>query len=329
MPDQITAIIHIRRGTDAERRTIKLDSGELSYSTDIKRVFIGDGTTYGGSVVGNKNFIGTSPDFNALQNDLYFDRSTYQLYILSSDSGADVLSSYGKITPVTDNTTLTANNGVFSIHPSYLNDVKSNYLNLTGGVMTGYITLHNNPVSANHPATKSFVDTSVSAVSLNFNNYLNLTGGSVIGKLTLLSSFEIINRGATIGGDLVLNGNAYLNGDVDLKGNLLKDFKQSIKNVTLSSALSSYTLSAEDNGSILILSANTLSCNVILPEGFDNGFNVRVIQNSNSTVCFLPEESTPVTISQIDNLFTIKKKYGVCDVLVIDTDNFLINGDLA
>jgi len=40
--------LRIRRGTDAQRKTVQLDSGELAYTTDTQQLFVGDGTTIGG-----------------------------------------------------------------------------------------------------------------------------------------------------------------------------------------------------------------------------------------------------------------------------------------
>ena len=38
----------VRRGTDADRKNIVLEAGELGYTTDMERLFVGDGTTAGG-----------------------------------------------------------------------------------------------------------------------------------------------------------------------------------------------------------------------------------------------------------------------------------------
>lgn len=46
--------IKIRRGTDSQRRSTLLDQGELGYTTDTKRLFIGNGVLSGGQVVGSK-----------------------------------------------------------------------------------------------------------------------------------------------------------------------------------------------------------------------------------------------------------------------------------
>ena len=46
--------LKIRRGSDAQRKTIVLDQGEVGYTLDTKRIFVGDGVTEGGTSVGVK-----------------------------------------------------------------------------------------------------------------------------------------------------------------------------------------------------------------------------------------------------------------------------------
>jgi hypothetical protein len=46
--------LKVRRGTDSQRQDIVLDQGEVGYTLDSKRLFVGDGATYGGIVAGNK-----------------------------------------------------------------------------------------------------------------------------------------------------------------------------------------------------------------------------------------------------------------------------------
>jgi hypothetical protein len=43
--------VQFRRGTDAERGTVVLDSGEPGWTTDTKELYVGDGATYGGILV--------------------------------------------------------------------------------------------------------------------------------------------------------------------------------------------------------------------------------------------------------------------------------------
>ena len=43
--------LRIRRGTNAQRTGGILDQGEIGYTTDTKKLYIGDGVTYGGTNV--------------------------------------------------------------------------------------------------------------------------------------------------------------------------------------------------------------------------------------------------------------------------------------
>jgi hypothetical protein len=56
MADQITKIL-IRSGTTAQKDTIVLNAAELGYATDSKKVWVGDGETAGGNIVGQKFYI--------------------------------------------------------------------------------------------------------------------------------------------------------------------------------------------------------------------------------------------------------------------------------
>lgn len=53
-PDIKVIKLKLRRGSDAQRKTIVLDQGEMGYTIDTKRVFVGDGSTLGGIPVSNK-----------------------------------------------------------------------------------------------------------------------------------------------------------------------------------------------------------------------------------------------------------------------------------
>lgn len=54
MPDIEIVKLKIRRGPDSQRKLVKLEQGELGYTTDYRRVWVGDGLTTGGNIVGNK-----------------------------------------------------------------------------------------------------------------------------------------------------------------------------------------------------------------------------------------------------------------------------------
>ena len=54
MPDIEISKIKARRGTNNQRKLVSLDQGELAYTLDTKRLYVGDGVNLGGNVVGSK-----------------------------------------------------------------------------------------------------------------------------------------------------------------------------------------------------------------------------------------------------------------------------------
>lgn len=47
--------LKVRRGVDSERKKIILEEGELGFTTDTKRLFVGDGSLSGGHIVGSRS----------------------------------------------------------------------------------------------------------------------------------------------------------------------------------------------------------------------------------------------------------------------------------
>lgn len=82
----------VRRGTNEDRKNITLDEGELGYASDTTRLFIGDGTTVGGNLIGNK-FLGSRPDVTVETgeiNDLAFDSDNNTLLRIKQNNGSDI-----------------------------------------------------------------------------------------------------------------------------------------------------------------------------------------------------------------------------------------------
>lgn len=82
-----------RQGSDSDRKLIILDSGELGYSVDTERLFVGDGVTSGGIVVGNK-YRGKSSIITNLSpcevGDYGYEESSESLYVLESNNGTNL-----------------------------------------------------------------------------------------------------------------------------------------------------------------------------------------------------------------------------------------------
>lgn len=111
MPTVILSKTKIRRGTDAERRVVVFDQGELIYTTNTNRVFVGDGSTSGGIVAGNKVFsptssVGSLSSTNSEIGDIRFVNNTW--YQLTATPYTNI-ESWGKLSLPVDSTTFSYN----------------------------------------------------------------------------------------------------------------------------------------------------------------------------------------------------------------------------
>lgn len=86
MPNIRIVKLKIRRGSESERQRVVLEQGELGYTTDTGRLFVGNGTLSGGEVAGAKvhNILTASNTrnlvSNAYQNDIVYENNfLYQL----------------------------------------------------------------------------------------------------------------------------------------------------------------------------------------------------------------------------------------------------------
>tara|TARA_R110000824_G_scaffold213385_1_gene399657 strand:- start:699 stop:2291 length:1593 start_codon:yes stop_codon:yes gene_type:complete len=104
--------LKVRRGSDNQRKQITLDQGEVGYTLDTRRLFVGDGTTLGGRVIGNTS-IGPFSDITNLGpanspglqvGDIGYANS--KLYRLTSFNYDDALSGYAYIGNLPDNSTI-------------------------------------------------------------------------------------------------------------------------------------------------------------------------------------------------------------------------------
>lgn len=116
MADHVDAVIKVKRGLEELRRGVIFADGELAYSTDIKRLFVGDGG-FGGNPTSSKTHFGSATPTYAISGDFYVDTTTNinKLYVLTaSDYGS--VSAYALIsdnTPAWDAYNLVQANSAF------------------------------------------------------------------------------------------------------------------------------------------------------------------------------------------------------------------------
>jgi hypothetical protein len=107
-----------RQGNDSDRKSIVLNSGEPGYATDTKRLWVGDGTTNGGVLVGNI-FKGSTPNITTLSpcelGDFAYNTSSRKLFRLISGDGSDINDweeISGNYTPLDDTINITSDNEI-------------------------------------------------------------------------------------------------------------------------------------------------------------------------------------------------------------------------
>lgn len=180
MPSEITKIL-LRKGTNLQRQSLVLSQAELGYTTDTKRLYVGDNVTVGGITVGVKNWgdvasLSTLLSFDAELGDIAFYNS--KVYTLTA-TPASILGNWGVTAGNADGTVTTVEVGDF--------------LNIDGNPsvksfnQTGAITLEvNNLLSVMYPVGSLFI-TSVPYVDSTTSTSIFGYNGNP-GQFTLKSS---------------------------------------------------------------------------------------------------------------------------------------------
>jgi hypothetical protein len=228
MATQIDAFIRLRRGTDSELQTVVLSSGEISYTTDKERLYVGNGTLSGGNVAGNKIFYGTSPSSKAVQYDLFFKTTTSEFFILTGGAGDNLGNYIPIVRAIQSGGGLIVNNdGTIGTDSSYFN---GKFVNLSGDVMTGSLSTiglsagsysvfkdlvdHKtnrivnvgDPVQSGDAVNKVTLDNSLFTLSANLmtiianlstnvtnisSNFVKKAGDTMTGKLTIQNTLSV------------------------------------------------------------------------------------------------------------------------------------------
>ena len=234
--------LRIRRGTDAQRQTVTFDQGELIYTTDTLKLFVGDGVTLGGNSVA-KALAGTG---------LVFDNTTQTLQATAQQGGgiasvsADLNPSLGgNLNLSTHNVTGTGNIGITGT--MYASTGLGGNLSLNGNNITG---------SGNIGITGTISATGLGGdISLNSHNITGVGTVNITGTVTAsgLATLGSISTGAITATSI--GASAGLSADLPLGGHNING----TGSVNITGAISGTTISA----------ATGLGANLGL-----NGFNI-------------------------------------------------------
>ena len=183
--------IRIRRGTNADRITVVLESGEVAYTTDTKMFYIGDGTTLGGTLIGpgaaGAVAWGAITGTLASQTDLNTalgTKVTGNTAITGATKTKITYDSKGLVTVGADATTADI---AASTNKNYVTDAQQTVITNTSGTNTGDQTLANTSDSTSHTATLSATGGSIKLVE-GSGITLTTTGTTADGIITIAST---------------------------------------------------------------------------------------------------------------------------------------------
>jgi hypothetical protein len=123
--------LKVRSGTDLDRKGVVLDVGELGYTTDHNRLYVGDATTGGGRLVGNlyngaRSGVTNSGFAIPHLGDYAYDTSNRTLYIYRGGPTAEISSWQQVSYPVTaSDSTITISSGQIKVNKIFANNLDS------------------------------------------------------------------------------------------------------------------------------------------------------------------------------------------------------------
>ena len=169
----------VRRGTDADRQNIILAEGELGYTTDTKRLFVGDGATPGGIAIGGGiqssgggRFIGSVTDITtlntAVMGDIAYDIDNKKLYTLTGGLYS-ILGNWTEIGGV-----YAAADGTITISPTNAISVGS----LSAGDISSNAIGNSLVIDSNNKVGVSTTAVFTNSISSFSNSYLQLPAGT-------------------------------------------------------------------------------------------------------------------------------------------------------
>lgn len=170
----------VRRGDNADRQNITLSEGELGYTTDSKRLFIGDGSTQGGVITGNK-FLGSVADHTSIVEgavgDIAYNTTNNILYVKTAtgwDKIAQIFVAANDSIIVNDTLGTIAVGTLSSQHLSGSNEITGNSIEL----VSGQISLSSTQIKANRIAAYNTSHLFLpEKININNVNYAFPTGG--------------------------------------------------------------------------------------------------------------------------------------------------------
>lgn len=192
MIDRRIVKLKLRRGTDDQRRTVVFEEGELIYTTDTKRVYVGDGRLSGGNLLANSVYGLTGFPAVATSNDLLYRYDFGKTYIYGDDG------SWTFIGPYPDESTLTFEGTKLAVRAS---GIENTHLNATVVDANGGLNLGSSGLTVKYDTNTLTVDAGYLKVLPGAGTVVLSPDGGIINTLYGLeinaddTTLEVLNAG--------------------------------------------------------------------------------------------------------------------------------------
>lgn len=200
MPDFYISKIKIRRGTNNQRKSVRLDQGEPAYTTDTNRLYVGNGVLSGGVSVTTKNhvpltnFSSLSATYSEIGDIASIDNIFYQL---TANPYTDI-TKWGRIATKVSQEFEYDSSSTINLKLSGLSASKINPNTVDGGLFinNNKLQVNYNPtffgLSANKLSLNAASITTRELLSTSFGNGLSGGNGNTITLRTNPTNFSFV-----------------------------------------------------------------------------------------------------------------------------------------
>jgi len=355
--DIVNAKIQVRRGVNDDRITKTFEEGELVYSTDSRRLYVGGtiGSTkiLGGSVVGNVLHYTTNIlTLNYVETyDLVFNPTTTTLYTLTAKN-AKTISDFAVI--------FDSNLYLKKSNPEIKSDFNCNNFKIInlGDATQPKDAVNKKTLESSMKSLSGDLDKKLSTIQSSFEsnilrNYVEKNGDTMTGMLEIDTDLKkglyvrsgdsefqnTLLRNLTVVGDLTIKApNASSSSTLDINANTTfndKVIKNFTANVIVIKDITTLKLTyKEHNGQILFLekTASVGSTDKIVVQINQNqligGFNCVIIQGGTQQIKISTTDKN-IFLLNPDNKYTTRKQYSQINLCMIDSSRMWVSGDLV
>jgi hypothetical protein len=117
-----------------------------------------------------------------------------------------------------------------------------------------------------------------------------------------------------------------MQGDLDFNGNNINHFGVTVKEISVTTQSTTYTLQPADCG--CVLNVTCISNGYIsVPTGLPIGFNCMIVNKSTNSLTI--SHVVDATVQNAYQKITIGVQWGICNLIIVQPNTALIAGDLV